>query len=228
MSPSPAVRPPKQDRSRQTLDRIVRSSLELIGEQGVEATTVKQIVRRARSSVGSFYGRFRGKEELLVYLEERLWGDALERWESALESGAWDDLTLPELVRKVVGLVLEAYRVGTRQRAVLAARNPNRGGADPAREFHVSLRRGLRHHLLSRGRDITHPHPSLAVDVALRVLVGAVRELEEDAALQGALPGVDDDRLVDELTRLVLAYLGGDAAALDEHGGPMDFFDVWG
>ena len=68
-----ATRLPKQHRSRRTLQRIARAALELIAQNGVEGTTVGAIVRRAGSSVGSFYARFDGKGDLLLYLDERIW-----------------------------------------------------------------------------------------------------------------------------------------------------------
>ena len=61
------LRPPKQHRSRRTLQRIARAALELIAQSGVEGTTIEAIARRAGSSVGSFYARFESKADLLVY-----------------------------------------------------------------------------------------------------------------------------------------------------------------
>ena len=88
------VQPPKQARSQRTLERIASAALELIAEQGVEATTVAQIVSRAGSSIGSFYARFEGKHELMHYLEERVWSDARARWDDAVASDTWKDLSL--------------------------------------------------------------------------------------------------------------------------------------
>ena len=90
------VQPPKQARSRRTLERIARAALELIAEQGVEATTVAQIVAHAGSSIGSFYARFEGKDELMHYLEERVWSDARAKWDDAVASNTWKDLSLSE------------------------------------------------------------------------------------------------------------------------------------
>ena len=85
------INAPKQTRSRATLERISAAAVELIGEQGVEATTVAQIVARAESSVGSFYARFNTKEDLLEYLRvarERIdfVSEHAERW-SIVHSG---------------------------------------------------------------------------------------------------------------------------------------------
>ena len=82
-----AARSPKQHRSRQTLQRITRAALELIGQNGVEGTTVGAITRRAGSSVGSVYARFDGKSDLLHYLDERIWETVQPPGPEALADG---------------------------------------------------------------------------------------------------------------------------------------------
>ena len=67
------VRPPKQARSQETLHRIAQAALELMEEGGVENATVSAIVNRAGASVGSFYARFKGKDDLIRYLQDRIW-----------------------------------------------------------------------------------------------------------------------------------------------------------
>ena len=63
---SSTFRPPRQQRSAATLDRIVRAAEELFAERGFEGATVDDIVARAGSSKGSFYSRFADKQALLA------------------------------------------------------------------------------------------------------------------------------------------------------------------
>ncbi|MGD8279645.1 MAG: helix-turn-helix domain-containing protein, partial [Gemmatimonadota bacterium] len=65
------------------------AALELLERDGPDGVTVQGVVQRADSSVGSFYARFGGKDDLLHYLAERVWDEALERWNAALEARAW-------------------------------------------------------------------------------------------------------------------------------------------
>lgn len=82
------MRKPAQERSRRTLLRILDAATEAFAEDGVDGSAVSDIVKRARSSVGSFYGRFRGKDELVLAVDERLWAQVDERWRSeALDRG---------------------------------------------------------------------------------------------------------------------------------------------
>jgi AcrR family transcriptional regulator len=224
------VREPKQDRSRRTLARIERAALELIGERGVESTSVHDIVDRARSSVGSFYARFDGKESLLRHLESRIWEGARERWDEAIasrEPEEWLEIELPDLTEAIVRLLLETYRVHARQRRLLETRHAPDGAADAASDFYRHVRGGIRALLLARPELIGHPDPSTAVDFSLVVVSGALREFHEGASLDDALPVPTDERLVHELGRLVLGYLGAEEPEA-EHGSQIEFFDIWG
>lgn len=224
------VREPKQERSRRTLARIERAALELIREKGVEATSVHDIVDRARSSVGSFYARFEGKEALLQHLESRIWEGARERWDDAIaarEAEEWHEIDLPDLVDAVVRLLLETYRVHARQRRLLETRHAPAGAAEAAAAFYRHVRAGIRTLFLSHADAIGHTDPSTAIDFSLVVVSGALREFHEGASLDDALPVPTDERLVHELTRLVLGYLRA-AEPEAEHGSQIEFFDIWG
>lgn len=222
---SPHLRTPKQERSRRTLKRIIDAALALIGERGVEETSIQDIVARAESSVGSFYARFEGKEDLLRYLEDRLWRDAEARWTEALSAHDWSALEFDDLVETVVRLLLESSRAGARARRVLESRKGIDGPSEAAREFHRTLRAGIRDLMLAHLSEMNHPDPPLAIDVGLAVVVGAIREFEESPELTAVLSGLDDDRRVAELARMYKAYLG---TSNPREGTQMDFFDIWG
>ena len=65
------ARQPQQTRSRQTLERILDATEELLRKKPFEEINVAEIVGLARSSVGSFYARFGSKEGLLPLLYQR-------------------------------------------------------------------------------------------------------------------------------------------------------------
>lgn len=212
--------PPKQARSRRTLDAILDAALALLDERGLDGTTIHEIVERAGTSVGSFYARFGGKDDLLRYLELRLWSDARARWDEALEGRAWEGVGVEEVVEALVRTLIEAERVGARQRRALGRRRGAAADGDPAAEFHAHLLEGVRALLLERSGAIRHSDPATAVVLGYRAVVGALRETHARG------DGLDDERLAEELARLYLAYLGvgghgGDGA------GPVEFFDVW-
>ena len=91
-----SVAAPKQRRSERTLRRLLDAGEALIEEKGLADVSVPDIVRRAGSSVGGFYARFRDKNELLRALEERFFGELLARVDALAEPTRWAHAALPE------------------------------------------------------------------------------------------------------------------------------------
>lgn len=218
--------PPKQDRSRRTLERLESAALALIEERGVEATTVHDIVRRARSSVGSFYARFPAKEDLLLHLEGKVWNRARERFDEALEERDFSGIPLNGILEPLVRLVLDANREDARQRRFLDIRNGRNELGAGMRTFHAHILAKIRPLLLARNEEILHPIPERAVDLGFAAVVGAIRVLEEGTLEEGARAGLSDEAVVLELARLYRSYLGGGRTE-GEMPPQMEFFDIW-
>jgi AcrR family transcriptional regulator len=73
--------PPQQNRSRRTLDRLLEASESLLKRKRFEEISVAELAREPRSSVGSFYARFPGKDALLDFLDGRarwFWDDCFD------------------------------------------------------------------------------------------------------------------------------------------------------
>jgi AcrR family transcriptional regulator len=218
--PEVHLNPPVQSRSKRTLERIVAASLEIIATEGPSALTVHEVVDRADSSVGSFYARFRGKDDLLDYLSERVWSEALARWNTALVSRDWSSLDLGEMVEGSIGLLIDAQRSRS---AYLKALDWVSGRQSDAYEtFRAELLAGLGKLFLEHRASITHDDPTLAVRLGLRAVLGVV-----DAEFRAVGDRLPRETLVDECRAILLGYLTGDAGARSEAGG-VDFFDVWG
>lgn len=220
-TPKPAhIRPPKQSRSRRTLERIVAASLELLATEGLGGLTVHRVVAKANSSVGSFYARFDGKDDLIDYLGERVWTEAQERWETALETRDWSALELAEVVEGSVGLLIDAQRSRS---AYLKALDWASGRQSDAYEnFRAELLEGLGRLILRHRDGIAHPDPALAVRLGLRAVLGVV-----DAEFRATQDRLPREVVVDECRAMLLGYLTGDAGEPSGTGG-VDFFDVWG
>jgi len=230
-SQDPPLRPPKQARSRETLDRIAQAALELMEEGGVESATVAAIVERAGASVGSFYARFAGKDDLIRYLQDRIWSQARDRWDAALKSQNLEALSIDSVVGGVVGLLLRSFRADYHQREVLGReRRHDVEGAHRVFEFHQHILSTVTPLFLAHRQEITHPDPEWAIRLGYRFAVGAIREILE---LEGAVGIVDGastaEAIIPELARAWIAYLG--AGGLDEGAEvsrDVDFFDPWG
>lgn len=202
------MKQPRQQRSRETVHRIINATMQLLDEKGFDELTVDCIVRRARSSKGAFYLRFRDKLGLLRYLGDIQLEKAMAQWSHLLDPAHWQDQPLDSVIRALVGRLVNHYR---EQRPLLRTL-----------VFHARLARDdefarridrLNRHLemllkeIVEGRDgeVAHPDPGEAAVFALRTVSAAARETILFGP-DGAEPD-GDSRLSEEWIRLFLAYL---------------------
>ena len=217
-SPTPAlpelrsVAWPKQARSEKTLLRILDAAEALIEEKGLADASVPEIARRAGSSVGGFYARFRDKNELLRTLEERFFDQLGVRLERLTAPTRWGDASIAEIIPHCVGELVHTFR----ERRALIRVFMHRASHDA--EF---MEEGLRFRrkvserisalLLRRRDDIRHPDPELSIDLGVQVAFGLMQQAVLFGEVHAAGRHVGDADLVRELSRNFLAYLGIEA-----------------
>jgi len=209
-----AARSPKQHRSRRTLQRITRAALELIGQNGVEGTTVGAITRRAGSSVGSFYARFDGKSDLLRYLDERIWETVEQQWSEALAEGL-TERPINELVRGLAKLYadLDLVHRGARDAIGRALRGPGAGPSEAALRIRARVREDSQRLLLAKQDAIVHSDATLAVETVCRTLETAASLFEPV--------------FLDDLCTALVLHLVGDRDSSRSSGANVEFFDIW-
>jgi AcrR family transcriptional regulator len=203
------VRPPRQTRSQETLERLLDAAEEVFGERGFEAATVAEVVRRARSSVGAMYARFTDKDALLSCLHERFCEEALATSDLALDADRWEGASIAEIFAEVIPFLVEVYG----QKRGLIRAFIVRGSHDP--EFASSASRlgkyisqRLTALLLDRREQISHPDPVLAVDFGLRMMFDTLDQSTLFAGVERMANPITPQQTARELTRLYLSYLG--------------------
>lgn len=208
---SPAVlREPRQERSRQTMERILAVTEMLLVDQPFEQLSVHQIVREAGTSVGAFYTRFRDKEALLPCLYDRYDRSLSLRMAELEDRGAWVGRPLPEIVTMLVEHMVRFFGERLylmRALALYARTHPREIDAD-TRQRRQRQHRFLHTALLSCRDQIRHRDPERAVELALFFAASICRDriLFADAP-HAASTGLSEPELVREVTRMVLAYL---------------------
>jgi AcrR family transcriptional regulator len=208
---------PKQPRSQRTLERIVAAGLALLEQGGPDAVTVQAVVSKARSSVGSFYARFRGKEDLLEYLRDHVRRSAAAEWSHTIGAEAWEK-SLEGIAARAVALLLDLrpdYEARIRSADRLVAHGED---DEPTRRALDELAKRL----LERREEITHPDPERAVRIGLAAVLGVGQHAHAVIAKES---DSDPDGLRTECTHLLLGYLTGRAR---DESASVDFFDVWG
>ncbi len=95
------------------LEELMGAARSLFLEQGVEATTIGQIVERAGVAKGTFYHYFQSKNDMLSALGERYTRDFLDCLEQAVAACAEDDWVakISSWIRASVQAYLATYRL---------------------------------------------------------------------------------------------------------------------
>src|SRR4051795_9056226 len=94
-----ALRPPLQNRSRASLERVLDAGQKLLEEQGWEGFTVQEVSRRAKVSIGSIYARAPSKEALILAIYDRAVDHIAEENAALLTPDEqWEGLDAGELI----------------------------------------------------------------------------------------------------------------------------------
>ncbi len=169
-------RPPRQARSRRTLRNLEQAARELVARNGAETVTVADVVARARSSVGSFYARFAGKEEFFAHLSRQGWQEALESWQ---EAGVDRAGSPEEVVRALAVFLVEMERRDGNLRRSLASVTPP---IDGAADFRRAVARSLAGPLGLSGRGEARIAMALEVGLSVLDVLGRQEPAGEDGA----------------------------------------------
>ncbi len=207
---SGGVSEPLQERSRRTLERLLAAAGELLEERTFHELTVQEVVRRAGSSVGSFYARFEDKEALLDYLDElyaRQMIALVNELAEELEADPPDSLRAT--ARAVFARLVPFHRTrrGLIRALVLRARERREVHFDDrTRRMNHELPRLLACLLRHRG-EIAHPDPEQATGLGFALAFAGLRDrilFPESIRLPTE---TTDARLVEESAHLLTAYL---------------------
>jgi AcrR family transcriptional regulator len=200
---------PKQARSERTLQRLLDAAEALIKEKGHGAVSIPDIARRAGSSVGGFYARFRDKNELLRALEERHFIELSQRVEKLADARRWKNAATADIVEAAVDELVSI----TRERRHMIAAFLVRAIEDPAiREGGLRFRRNVEERisalLLPRRAEMSHPDPALAIDLGIQTAFALMQQhvLIEETQVGGRT--LSDDELRRELATMFLRYIG--------------------
>ncbi len=200
------VRAPQQARSRASLNALLDAAERLVSERGFDEASVSDIADSARTSVGSFYRRFKDKRGLLQALHERFCEDARATADVALDPSRWADARAAEMIDTIARFLVDVVR----ERRGLVRAFLVSGASDPVvREREVVLSDYLTDRLalcLESHRDeISHHDLRLAARITLLLLSST---LSHAAVLGTAELDIDDPVTATELSRAVCRYLG--------------------
>lgn len=205
---SPSYKPPRQRRSRESLERILDAAESLIRERGFDDMTIAEVVQRSGSSVGSLYARFPNKLGLLRGVQSRYHTRVQNDIFAAFSGDHPHAESIEEAVSRIVR-VLSAHVLNEPElfRAFILEAVFDPGVRSQGERTNAARRNKVVEVLLVHRDEIRHPDPELAARWFYTLCMALLREritFGEGAELSG---GFSDETLVAELTRTATAYL---------------------
>jgi len=205
---------PQQERSRESLRKLQKATAEVLGQHGVEGTTIPRIAHHAGLTPGAIYRRFHDKDALLEATILGMLERQDERMKVGLTPAAAAQIPLPVFADQVIGGMVLSYRANA---ALLRAmRNFVRGRANTAFwktacKFEVRAIEHVIDLFMAHRKDIRHPDPRMAIAMAFMMVTSTLFEIvvmpTDLGPLKSFLPK-DDQALKRELVRAFLSYLG--------------------
>src|ERR1700733_6761075 len=105
---------PQQARSRQSLGKLLRAAVEVLGQQGVAGTTIPRIAAHAGLTPGAVYRRFRNKDVLLQTAILRILEDQEKVLRLSITVETAGGLPLAALADQIIATLVLSYRVNSR------------------------------------------------------------------------------------------------------------------
>ncbi len=210
-SSSKSVRTPLQARSARTQERILAAVEKLLETTPFEKITVADIVRHAKSSVGSFYARFADKEALLDALYQRYdaqLGARIDR----VKAEDLRALPFEERAAAFVKFKLQMFR--ERQWLLRALGLHSRAHPERVLDEDLLERRAQKLKRVASMFDdchdqIGHPDPERAIGFAIFAVSAVFRDKIIFPGPHAEVTEASDAELLQEATRMFLGYLKG-------------------
>lgn len=206
----PAIKKPKQNRSAQTMERMLNAAEMLLEEKSWRELTIQDVVSNANCSVGAFYGRFKDKEGLLHALDERFFDSLVAIIETAVSEPQWETMTLAETIKTLAQLVVDLHqqKQGVMRALILQARlesDPRFREREARLMTHVPTLLAL---ILAHRHEIYHDDAETAVQFGFLQMFFTVREMMIWPHVAANMP-YQEKALVSGVASAFLSYLSG-------------------
>ena len=205
---------PQQERSRESLRKLQKATAEVLGQHGVEGTTIPRIAQHAGLTPGAIYRRFRDKDALLEATILGILERQDERMKTGLTPAAAAQIPLPVFAEQLIGGMVISYRANAALLRAMRTFVHSRTSTPFWKKASKLEARAIEHVLelfLAHRKEIKHPDPRTAVAMAVMIMISTLYEIvvmpTDLGLMKGFLPN-DDQTLKRELTRAFLSYLG--------------------
>jgi AcrR family transcriptional regulator len=190
---------PRQARSRETVEAIIRAGARVLAEQGMDGFTTNKAAEVAGVSIGSLYQYFPDKLSLIDAIRRRHLDDVL----AVLRGIGQGESTAIRLVEELVDGMIAVHSIQPDLHRVLLDEAPRYDGSR-------SMQGAFESEYMNRYRAVVaafrNGEDTEAIDVRAEVLSSAVEGVIHNAARRGRLASPELRR---ELIQMVGSYLRG-------------------
>ena len=208
---SGGVLPARQERSRETLARLLQATLRTLEDHGLDGATIPRIARSAGVAPASVYRRFRDRDALYRAAFMTTLERSAEASQAALQLDQFADASLDGVVSRLVELTMAQYRAWPGlMRALTRFIETDSDDDFRARALKIVTANAERMItlLLTFHAEVKHPDARRAITFGLLTMatIIEVHALEQVSMWNELLPMSDAD-LHTEVTMNFLSYL---------------------
>lgn len=205
---------PRQARSRESETKLIKATVEVLGQYGLEGATVPRVAEYAGLTPGAIYRRFPDKNALMERCILRILEDQLVHLKKVFTTEVAQQSSIQALIEGITRTTLASYRKNAK--LIRALRQFVRASDHLAfKRKAVQLENGAVEHLsdvlMTHQKHMRHPHPKSALTMAFLMVSATLAELvlagDTAEKLQPPVP-TDDQFLERELARMFLSYIG--------------------
>lgn len=204
-----ATRPPRQQRSKATVERMVAAAEQLMRDRGTDEFTLAEVCTLGNVSIGAIYYRFSSKDELIRLVHARLTEDLGREMDAAIAQSVATSGDLPQLMRALIEALAETLR----QFAPLLRPLMQRSISDPVvrhagKELYTRMGAAFVDAVLSRRAEITLSTAQEAAEASYAIAYAALgRSLGFNVSPGHVADILDWHALKRSLAAMCVAYL---------------------
>lgn len=203
---SRTVGSPKQQRSRESLERLLGAGLEIIESEGLDGFTIATVARRAEVGATLVYRRFKDKDELLGAVFERFVNQRRADLTPAVRRLAESDVGLGPLVAGLVELHAEVFRQNpVAMRAFDIAYRESPALAERVELVIMPIVEETERALLTRRSEFNCRNPDVAVAFCVQTILNSFAALV--TGTNRIHTNLGWETITEELSLMSLAYL---------------------
>ena len=203
------ARPPQQERSVATMNRILDAAAALLAEGGWEAFRVSDVSSRAGVSVGVIYQRFGDKDGLFAAIHDAHLARFVGRARDAFGSAAWPSETDPAAFVGVAITRLGAIfaDIGVLNGVLLLNSGKVAGLGERGAEVMSTVRELFTAMIRSRSEHFPRTDPEIAVAACFRMAFSTFMDFATFDRYPTQAHEMSWQRLIDEVARACTLYL---------------------